>query len=60
MSIETYYTTKNLIDNIKISRQTLWKWKKNKKLVPVKIGNKNLYRESDVKRLLGETQPENK
>lgn len=52
--LEEYYTTDEVISKLKITRQTLWKLNKTKKLIPKKIGSKNLYKESDIKKLLSE------
>jgi DNA-binding Xre family transcriptional regulator len=51
--IDNYFTSKELIQILKISRQTLWRLQINKKLIPIKIGTKKLYKESDIKKLLG-------
>lgn len=35
-----------------VSRTTLWRWEKVKYLVPQRLGNKVMYKESDIKKLL--------
>lgn len=45
-------TSSELMKRYHVSNVTLWRWKKSGILVPVKIGSKNLYKMSDVKKLL--------
>jgi excisionase family DNA binding protein len=52
--LDKYYTTAELMEILKLSRQTVYNMAQNKILVPVKVGARNLYRETDIKRLLGE------
>lgn len=49
---EKYLTTDNVIEILKVTRATLWRWAREEYLVPVKVGKRTLYRESDVKVLL--------
>jgi excisionase family DNA binding protein len=53
--MDTYYSTEELADKLKVHRQTIWRWCKEGKLKPKKIGRKNLFKESDIKSLLGES-----
>jgi len=52
--IDIYYTTEELSIKFKVSRQTIWRWKKIKILNSKKIGRRNLYAEKDIKKLLKE------
>ena len=35
-----------------VTYATLWRWKKDGYLVPIKVGNRNVYRKSDIDRIL--------
>lgn len=37
---------------LKVDKTTLWRWGKREYLVPLKLGGKNRYRFSDVKRIM--------
>ena len=39
---------------LNVSRSTLWRWRKENYLRPVKVGAKVVYRESAVRKLMGE------
>ncbi len=49
---ETYMTRQEVMSILRRSYSTLVKWKRCGYLVPIKFGNKNLYRKSDVLKLL--------
>lgn len=49
---ETYLTRDQVMDMLNISSTTLWRWMKQKYLVPIEIGAKRLYLRSEVERLL--------
>ena len=49
---ETYLTRDQVMDMLNISPTTLWRWMKQKYLVPIEIGAKRLYLRSEVERLL--------
>ena len=49
---ETYLTRDQVMDMLNISTTTLWRWMKQKYLVPIEIGAKRLYLRSEVERLL--------
>lgn len=49
---ETYLTRDQVMDMLNISPATLWRWMKQKYLVPIEIGAKRLYLRSEVERLL--------
>lgn len=46
------YTSKQVEELLHINSSTLWRWQKMGKLKPVKIGQKRIYRCSDVQQLL--------
>jgi excisionase family DNA binding protein len=52
--IDNYYTTEEISEKFRVSRQTVWRWKKLGKIVSKKIGRRNLFSEKDIKNLLGE------
>ena len=45
---EKYLTINTVIDMLKVTRATLWRWANDGYLVPLKVGKRTLYRESDV------------
>lgn len=49
---ETYMTPNEVADLIGVSTNTLWRWEKEKYLIPLKIGRKSRYRKSDVEALM--------
>ena len=49
---ETCLTRDQVMDMLNISPTTLWRWMKQKYLVPIEIGAKRLYLRSEVERLL--------
>lgn len=48
---EHYLTTQEVSIRMHADRSTLWRWARTGYLVPVKIGKKNLYKESDIIKL---------
>lgn len=59
-AIELHDAGKSLISSQEImslfhvSRTTIWRWTKNNVITPVKSeGNKNLYRRSEIEKLIG-------
>lgn len=59
-AVETHDANKALLSSeevyalMKIKRTTLWRWRKEGKIAPVKsVGNRNLYRREDVEKLIG-------
>lgn len=48
---ETYYNTHEVKDILNVCDGTLNLWAKRGYLVPVKVGNKNMYAKSDVRRV---------
>lgn len=51
---ETYLTTDKTADILGVDRSTLWRWKKSGYLIPIEVGGRRKYKESDIKRILGE------
>ena len=49
---ERYMLTKEVMNLLKVTKTTLWRWKNEKYLIPVKVGCQNLYKQSDVERIL--------
>ena len=49
---EQYLTTRETAKKLNVSGNTLWRWKRSKYLVPVKVGNTPYYKMSDIERLL--------
>lgn len=49
---ERYMLTKEVVNRLKVTKTTLWRWKNEKYLIPVKVGSQNLYKQSDVERIL--------
>lgn len=46
------YTTNEVIALLRCDKSTLWRWKKEGKLVPIKSGERNLYRHEDIKKFV--------
>ncbi len=49
---ETYPTPQQVCEILNISSVTLWRWENKGYLIPIKIGGKNRFRMSDIKRIL--------
>lgn len=47
----TYLSPGEVCKLFRISKSTLWRWKRDKYLSPVKVGNKKLYLKSDVEKV---------
>lgn len=45
-------TATEVINTLKISLPTLWRWGKSGYLIPTYIGSKKMYREKDIKRIM--------
>lgn len=45
---DEYLCTKDVCKLLKVTKPTLWRWAQVKYLVPVKVGRKNFYRQSDI------------
>ena len=48
----TYLSGENVMDMLKISKSTLWRWKQRGYLIPVRIGGNDRYLSTDIDRLL--------
>ena len=55
-SEEGYLPKKEVMERFGVSSSTLWHWSKDGYLVPVKLGNKVLYRASDIEEVLRRTR----
>lgn len=49
---ERYLTPDDVADMVGVSKNTLWRWEKEKYLIPFKVGRKSRYKLSDVKSIL--------
>ena len=49
---ERYLTPDVVADMVGVSKNTLWRWEKEKYLIPIKVGRKSRYKLSDVKSIL--------
>lgn len=49
---ERYLTPDVVADMVGVSKNTLWRWEKEKYLIPFKVGRKSRYKLSDVKSIL--------
>ena len=47
-----FLTKKEVMEKFGVSASTLWHWSKDGYLVPSKLGNKVLYRKSDIENML--------
>ncbi|WP_336534802.1 helix-turn-helix domain-containing protein [Bacteroides acidifaciens] len=51
---EALLSKKEVMEKFGVCHTTLWNWGRNKILVPVKVGKKAFYRQSDVTRVIAE------
>ena len=49
---EEYLSREKVIEWLKVSATTLWRWEKCGYLIPVAVGNKKKYRMSDIQKIL--------
>lgn len=49
---EKYLTPDDVADMVGVSKNTLWRWEKEKYLISIKVGRKSRYKLSDVKSIL--------
>ena len=47
-----YLTPDDVSEMLGVSKNTLWRWEKEKYLIPFKVGRKSRYKLSDVKSIL--------
>jgi len=45
-------TPEQAADTLKVSKVTLWRWEKSGYLIPVSIGGKKRYRNSDIAKII--------
>ena len=45
---ETYVTPDEASVQLRVDRSTLWRWAKTGYLIPVEVGGKRLYKQSDI------------
>lgn len=48
---EKLLSREEVCDQLAVTKPTLWRWAKRGYLVPVKVGNRPLYRQSDILKL---------
>lgn len=51
-TLETHLTTEQAVELLGKDKSTLWRWAKEKYLVPVKVGRSNLYKKEDIQAIL--------
>lgn len=49
---ERLITPEQAADTLKVSKVTLWRWEKSGYLIPVSIGGKKRYRNSDIVKII--------
>lgn len=49
---EDYITLDEVMKIFRVSRNTLWRWNRDKYLCNIKFGNKILYKKSDINKLI--------
>lgn len=49
---EMLLTTEQAADTLQISKVTLWRWEKQGYLVPISVGGKKRYKQSDIMRII--------
>lgn len=49
---EKYLTPDVVADMVGVSKNTLWRWEKEKYLIPIKFGRKSFYKQSDINKIL--------
>lgn len=49
---ETYLTPDEVAEKLGVSTNTLWRWNRDKYLMPIKMGRKSRYKLSDVEKLM--------
>lgn len=49
---ETYLTAKQTAEKLGVDLSTLWRWEKDRYLIPVRAGRKRKYKASDINSML--------
>lgn len=49
---ETYVTPDEASVQLHVNRSTLWRWSKTEYLIPIEVGGKRLYKQSDIDTIL--------
>lgn len=49
---ETYLSPDEVAEKLGVSTNTLWRWNRDKYLMPIKMGRKSRYKLSDVEKLM--------
>ena len=49
---ETYLSSEKVMQMMEISKTTLWRWKQRGYLVPVRVGENERYRLSDINKIM--------
>lgn len=49
---ERLITPEQAADTLKVSKVTLWRWEKSGYLIPISIGGKKRYRNSDIAKII--------
>lgn len=49
---ETYVTPDEAKVQLRVDRSTLWRWSKTGYLIPIEVGGKRLYKQSDIDTIL--------
>ena len=47
-----YLTPDDVSEMLGVSKNTLWRWEKEKYLIPIKVGRKSRYKQSDIDKIL--------
>ena len=47
-----YLTPDDVSEMLGVSKNTLWRWEKEKYLIPFKIGRKSRYKQSDIDKIM--------
>lgn len=49
---EVYWTADQTAKRFQVDKSTLWRWAKQNYLIPIKVGGKTRYKESDIKKIM--------
>ena len=51
---EKFLTRDEVCDKLNVTKPTLWRWKRSGYLVPIKVGSRPLYKQSDIDKLVNQ------